>query len=109
MKPAATVVLFAMCVVPLASGAAPPVQRQAELVNLIKHDWGSCHGLTLQGGLGPALTPKALQERVPNYLVRVILDGRPGTAMPPWRDLLSSDDVAWIVHALQTGVDKNAP
>lgn len=95
-------------------GLAPPFEagadtsissdRQRELVNLVKHDCGSCHGLTLQGGLGPALTPQALQDRVPGYLARVISDGREGTAMPPWRDLLSVGEVEWIVQLLRRGV-----
>ena len=31
--------------------------RQNELLYFIKHDCGSCHGMTLKGGLGPALLP----------------------------------------------------
>lgn len=100
-------VLMSMC--SLAAGAANSIsdERQRELVNLIKHDCGSCHGLTLQGGLGPALTPQALQDRVPGYLARVISDGRTGTAMPPWRELLTAGEVDWIVQLLLTGVPEH--
>ncbi len=35
-------------------------QRQQELLHLLKHDCGSCHGMTLKGGLGPDLTTKRL-------------------------------------------------
>jgi hypothetical protein len=34
-----------------------PRQRQKELIHLVRQDCGSCHGMTLQGGLGPALLP----------------------------------------------------
>ena len=83
------------------------LQRQRELTQLIKHDCGSCHGLTLQGGLGPALTPQALQDRVPGHLARVISEGRNGTAMPPWGELLTTAEVEWIVQILLAGVPNN--
>ena len=31
----------------------------------------------------------------------IILDGVPGTAMPPWRPLLSEDDALWIADYLK--------
>jgi cytochrome c55X len=34
-----------------------------ELVRMVRQDCGSCHGMTLNGGLGPALTVEALKER----------------------------------------------
>jgi mono/diheme cytochrome c family protein len=33
--------------------AALDTARQAELLHLLKHDCGSCHGMTRKGGLGP--------------------------------------------------------
>jgi len=100
------VVALALTVTPVASLAEDiSNNRQHELVNLIKHDCGSCHGLTLQGGLGPALTPQALQDRVPGHLARVIREGRDGTAMPPWQELLTDAEVEWIVRRLLAGVD----
>ncbi len=83
------------------------LQRQRELTQLIKHDCGSCHGLTLQGGLGPALTPQALQDRVPGHLARVISEGRNGTAMPPWGELLTTAEVEWIVQQLLAGLPQH--
>jgi cytochrome c55X len=82
---------------------APAPARQAELVHMVRHDCGSCHGLTLAGGLGPALLPAALAARPAEYVERVILDGRPGTAMPPWRGLVSDDDARWIAQQLRNG------
>lgn len=70
---------------------------------MVRHDCGSCHGLTLSGGLGPALLPDALAAKPEEYVERVILDGRPGTAMPPWRGLVSDDDARWIAQQLRNG------
>ena len=81
--------------------AAP---RQAELVYLLRQDCGSCHGMTLKGGLGPALLPETVGAKPAAFLVATILDGRPGTPMPPWRGLLSEADAAWIVQQLQQGL-----
>jgi len=77
--------------------------RSAELQNLLLHDCGSCHGMTLQGGLGPSLKPEALADKSDDYLRYTILYGRPGVPMPPWRDILSDADVSWLVRALRKG------
>lgn len=87
-----------------ASSLTPHEARRAELFNLVRHDCGSCHGLTLKGGLGPSLLPADLSGRDPEVLRDVILDGLPGTPMPPWRGLLSESDAAWIVELLMKGV-----
>ena len=42
--------------------AAPDATRQAELRYLLKQDCGSCHGMTMKGGLGPALLPQTLKD-----------------------------------------------
>ncbi|HEC19734.1 MAG TPA: cytochrome c [Gammaproteobacteria bacterium] len=78
--------------------------RQGELIHLLKQDCGSCHGLTLEGGLGPPLLPAALSGKPPEWLRDVILDGIPGTAMPPWRPILSEDEVTWLVKSMQQGI-----
>ena len=77
--------------------------RQKELVTLVRQDCGSCHGLTLKGGLGPALLPEALKDKPVEYLTFVILQGRPNTAMPPWKRFLSEAEAQWIVINLQKG------
>ena len=81
----------------------PAPERQQQLIHLVRHDCGSCHGMTLQGGLGPALSKEALALRPQGYLQQVILHGLPGTAMPPWRGLLSDQDANWIAHELRKG------
>lgn len=91
----------------LAGGAAaevPTPAREAELRNLLIQDCGSCHGLQMRGGLGPALLPADLGERPDAMLVATILHGRHGTAMPAWRALLSEEDARWMVRTLRQGV-----
>lgn len=78
-------------------------ERAAELAHLVVQDCGSCHGLTLAGGLGPDIRPAALEDTRPEALAAVILDGVPGTAMPPWRPLLTEAEAAWIAEYLLAG------
>ena len=82
-------------------GAEPPPARQAELVHLLRQDCGSCHGLTRKGGLGRPLTPEALAHADREGLALIILDGVPGTAMPPWRPLLTEAEALWIADYLK--------
>jgi len=77
--------------------------RQNELLYFLKHDCGSCHGLTLKGGLGPSLLPQALKDKPKELLVLTILDGRENTAMPPWKSMLSEEDANWLAEQLKTG------
>ena len=78
--------------------------RQTELLYLLKQDCGSCHGMTLKGGLGPALLPETLNGKPRELLVTAILEGRHGTAMPPWKAMLTPDEAEWLAVQLQTGV-----
>jgi cytochrome c55X len=72
---------------------------------LLKQDCGSCHGMTLKGGLGPSLLPAAIDGKPTELLVTTILEGRPATAMPPWKSMLSEDEAAWLVTQMQRGVN----
>ena len=81
----------------------PPEERQVELVRMLRHDCGACHGLRLDGGLGPPLTPETLAGVAPAVLEQVVLEGRRGTPMPPWKALLSPGEARWMVRAMQTG------
>jgi cytochrome c55X len=94
----------ALWAVPLSAVATePPAPRQAELLHMLRHDCGACHGLRLDGGLGPPLTTAALARYAPEVLEQMILEGRAGTPMPPWKALLSPADVRWMVHAIRSG------
>jgi cytochrome c55X len=80
-----------------------PPGRQAELKYLLVQDCGSCHGLTFRGGLGSPLTPQALAGKDPQALRDTILNGLPGTAMPPWRPFVTPEEAAWMVQVLLKG------
>ncbi len=88
--------------------SAPPrhiaVARESELIQMVRHDCGSCHGLSLAGGLGPPLTPAALSDKSVEYVQAMILRGRKGTAMPAWQGLLQDDEALWIAQALKAGL-----
>ncbi|WP_104018197.1 c-type cytochrome [Roseovarius nitratireducens] len=75
----------------------------AALKRLVLQDCGSCHGLTLRGGLGPDIRARTLAHHDDKSLAAVILDGVPGTPMPPWRPLLSEEDARWIAEYLLNG------
>lgn len=83
---------------------APPLARQAELMHRLKHDCGSCHGMTLKGGLGPPLLPEALAGKDRDGLAAIVLNGVPGTPMPPWDIEISAAEAAWLVARLQQGI-----
>ena len=86
-------------------GAEPPTPvRQTELMTLLKHDCGSCHGLTMKGGLGPPLLPDTLTGKDDQELARIILDGVPGKPMPPWRFELQPEEARWLVDRLREGL-----
>jgi cytochrome c55X len=89
---------------PAASAGAPSPERQAALINMLRHDCGACHGLTLKGGLGPPLLAQRLGAVSDRALVAIILDGVPGTPMPPWRPMISAPEAAWLVARLKRGL-----
>jgi cytochrome c55X len=85
--------------------AALPESRVRSLEHMLLQDCGSCHGLHLTGGLGPALTPQVLSGKPAGYLREVILNGVPGTAMPPWKPLLTPAEAEWLANRLLEGND----
>ncbi len=89
----------------LAGEPSPP--RQSAIRNMLNHDCGACHGLTLKGGLGPALLPEALAGKPDDFLISTILNGRPGTAMPPWQPFMNRDEAAWLVGILRNSEKQN--
>ena len=86
-----------------AEAPQPEPARQKALVHMVRQDCGSCHGMRLTGGLGPALTPAALADKPVESLSATIYHGRPGTPMPGWRSMLSAGEAAWIASQLVVG------
>jgi cytochrome c55X len=89
--------------VPLAASDTVSSLRQQELGNILVQDCGSCHGLSMRGGLGPALLPETLAGKSAATISAVIMNGRPGSAMPPWRALLSPAEAQWMAEILLSG------
>ena len=103
MKAAAAVVVVAAAGV-AAAADAPPEPRRAEIVNMVRQDCGSCHGLTMKGGLGPPLVPQAVAHKDPELMRAIILHGLRSTPMPPWRPFLSDDEAMFVVQLLKKGL-----
>ena len=93
--------LAALMAIALPAHAEVTPERAETLEHIVIQDCGSCHGLTMKGGLGSPLTPAALAHAEPEGLATIILDGVPGTAMPRWRPVLSEDDALWIADYLK--------
>ena len=103
--------LVPMLALLFAAGAAPAADvpaaaRRAQLIEMVRQDCGACHGLTLRGGLGPSLEPAKLAGRDVEQLGFVILNGRRGTPMPPWRGHLTEDEARWIAELLKQGLPR---
>jgi cytochrome c55X len=94
-----TAVVLALALA-LPASAEVSAPRAKALEHMVIQDCGSCHGLTLKGGLGRPLTADALEGTAPETLATIILDGVPGTAMPPWRPLLTEEEADWIADYL---------
>ena len=98
MRSLAVIVPVLVAAIPAIAEVAAP--RAKALEHMVIQDCGSCHGLTMKGGLGKPLTATALEGAAPEALATIILDGVPGTAMPPWRPLLSEEEAVWIARYL---------
>ena len=94
-------VLALLAAIPPAAAVDPA--REAELTDLVRQDCGSCHGMTLKGGLGKPLQPQDLEALDVESIVSIILEGIPGQPMPPWKGLISDADAAWIARKLKEG------
>lgn len=86
-----------------AAAQQPIAARQRELIRLVRQDCGSCHGMTLKGGLGSPLLPENLRDKPADSLVAVVLQGRPGTPMSAWKSILEENEAQWIIAELIKG------
>lgn len=74
-----------------------------KLTHLVRQDCGSCHGMTLKGGLGGPLLPENLADLENESIASIILHGVPGKPMPPWQGQLTQEEALWIAEKLKTG------
>jgi cytochrome c55X len=106
------IVLFYLSIASISSAlfAAPAEElsqdRKSELSHIVKQDCGSCHGMTLKGGLGSPILPADLNGKSIDFLTLTILEGRPNTAMPPWKAIVSKNEARWIAKQLKKGTFK---
>lgn len=84
----------------------PNDDRKQALIHLVRQDCGSCHGMTLKGGLGGPLLPETLAGHDNDFLATVILMGIPGKPMPGWEGHLSHAEAIWIADQLKKGFPK---
>ncbi|SFU51914.1 c-type cytochrome [Halomonas korlensis] len=101
--PAPRRLLLALCWLPvtLLADDSLTAERVQELETLLYQDCGSCHGMTLRGGLGPALPTSRMNAYSQDGLAALILHGIPGTAMPGWKGLLTEEEARWLADHLQ--------
>ncbi|HTN32783.1 MAG TPA: cytochrome c [Marinobacter sp.] len=98
-----TALLAPVFLAPVHGTENPAPKPEAELKNLLLQDCGSCHGITLKGGLGPPLLPRNLEHLSVDAVTAIIREGIPGTAMPSWKLLLAPEDMQWIGRQLKEG------
>jgi cytochrome c55X len=110
-RPLTILLLVALSLLPLSGVAEVGLQqsRQQELIYLLHQDCGSCHGMRLTGGLGPALLTAEIRHKPSSYLHQVIAEGVPDTPMPPWQSLLSDADINFLVSYLQNMSPQGTP
>ncbi|MFO7527528.1 MAG: cytochrome c [Marinobacter sp.] len=94
--------LFTFLLLP-AFAAGSSGRTESDLTNLVLQDCGSCHGMTLKGGLGPPLRPENLERLPAEAIAAIIREGVPDTAMPPWKPLLTPEEIDWISRQLKAG------
>jgi cytochrome c55X len=99
----AAALLVTLLAAQAATAQGVSVARQTELVRMVRQDCGSCHGMRLTGGLGPALTRDALADKPSAAMAATIFHGRPGTPMPGWRAMISEVEATWIAEQLVAG------
>jgi cytochrome c55X len=95
--------VFLLTLLPAAFMSSADAQDVKRLEHMLVQDCGSCHGLTMKGGLGRPLTREALAGSDADTLAAIILEGVPGTAMPGWRSILKEDEALWMANYLKKG------
>lgn len=60
-----------------------------------------CHGPNHEGGVGSDLRPNVIAKKNSQDLATVVLNGRAGTAMPPFKDKFNKADADKMVDYLQ--------
>ncbi len=73
--------------------------------SLYRQSCAACHDSTGKGGIGPSLnSPSFLAVASDEFLAKTIVDGRPNTAMPGWREY-SSQQISDLVAFMRSWSD----
>ena len=87
------------------TGPTQPVAEPRPVVKLFQDACSGCHGTSRQGGTGPALIPQRLGSVGNEFLEEVIKNGWTGTAMPPWKDILTQQQIDDLIEYILSPVD----
>ena len=81
-------------------GAEPTINAG----RLYENNCLACHGADRQGmpNLGPALTPESMAGKSDTEMKDTISNGKTNTAMPPWKDTLSSMEIDALILFIKT-------
>ncbi len=88
--------------VALFSGGAAPSDDSAG--KLFAANCAVCHGQNREGltNLGPELTRQSLMDLSDTEILDTISDGRPATAMQPWKGTLSETEIDSLVQFVRS-------
>ncbi len=72
-----------------------------DVEKMFEKECQGCHGPNHEGGVGADLRPDKLEKKNAYTMAEVILNGRPGTAMPPFANKMTKADAQKMVDYLQ--------
>lgn len=91
------------------SKAAPSPTSAAEqfkpVVKLYQDACSGCHGPQRQGATGPALIPQRIGGVGDEFIKTILLNGRPGTAMPPWKGVITDSQISDLISYIKSPVE----
>jgi len=68
-----------------------------------------CHNANRLGAVGPALLPQNLKRLRKKSAISVIENSRPASQMPPFKDILSKDQIHSLVELIYTPLESIPP
>jgi len=72
-----------------------------DVAKVFEKECQGCHGPNHEGGVGADLRPKVIAKKNSYMLAETILNGRPGTAMPQFKESFTKADADKMVDYLQ--------
>ncbi len=88
---------------PTPSPTPPPAVTAVAAGELYTGKCAGCHGDKRQGvsGFAPELTPDSLERLNHTEIQDILLNGKPGTAMPPFEAMLSQEEIDALVRLIK--------